>query len=61
MEIDLIAIMDNDEKGRILGTIKPINENNFLMILSFEGVRDTNFDDTNKEKIIKVKRVTNDD
>ncbi len=60
MEIDLIAIMDNDERGRILGTIKPIDENNFLMILSFDGVRDTNFDDTNKENIIKVKRVIND-
>ncbi len=61
MEIDLIAIMDNDEKGRILGTIKPINENNFLMILSLDGVRDTNFDDENKDNIIQVKRVTNDD
>lgn len=60
MEIDLIAIMDNDEKGRILGAIKLINENNFLMILSFDGTRDTNFDNANQENIIKVKRVTND-
>lgn len=60
IEIDLIAFMDDDEKGRILGVIKPINENNFLMILSFDGERNTNFDDTNKENIIKVKRVIND-
>lgn len=56
IEIDLIALMDNDEKGRILGVIKPINESNFLIILSFDGVRDQNFEEDNKENILTVTR-----
>ncbi|UUV22115.1 hypothetical protein [Paenimyroides aestuarii] len=60
IEIDLIALMDNDEKGRILGAIKLINENNFVMILSFDGTRNTNFDDTDEQNIIKVRRMVDD-
>src|SRR5690554_4145309 len=56
IEIDLICIMDNEEKGRILGIIQLINDGEFLMTLSFDGVRNSNFDDTNKENIVKVKR-----
>ena len=56
IEIDLIAIMDNEEKGRILGIIQLINDDEFLMTLSFDGVRNSNLDETNKENIVKVKR-----
>ena len=56
VEIDLIAIMDNEEKGRILGIIQLINDDEFLMTLSFDGVRNSNLDETNKENIVKVKR-----
>lgn len=56
IEIDLIAILDDEEKGRILGIIQPINDNEFLMALSFDGVRDTNFDESANENFIKVKR-----
>src|SRR5690554_7972444 len=56
IEIDLIAILDDEEKGRILGIIQPINDNEFLMTLSFDGVRDTNFDESANENFIKVKR-----
>lgn len=56
IEIDFIAIKDNEEKGRILGAIKLINENEFLIIISFDGKRDLNFTEENAEKIITIKR-----
>ena len=56
IEIDFIAIKDNEEKGRILGAIKPINENEFLMTMSFDGKRDVNFAEENVEKIMTLKR-----
>ncbi|WP_228399661.1 hypothetical protein, partial [Chryseobacterium sp. VAUSW3] len=56
IEIDFIAIKDNEEKGRILGAIKQINENEFLMTMSFDGKRDLNFTDENAEKIMSIKR-----
>ncbi len=56
IEIDFIAIKDNTEKGRILGAIKPINENEFIIILSFEGSRDKNFSEDNLEKIMSARR-----
>ena len=56
IEIDFIAIKDNEEKGRILGAIKPINEYEFLMTMSFDGKRDVNFAEENVEKIMTLKR-----
>ena len=56
IEIDFIAIKDDKEKGRILGAIKLINENEFLMTMSFDGKRDLNFTDKNAEKIMTLKR-----
>jgi hypothetical protein len=54
--MDLIAIKDNEEKGRILCSIKLLNVNEFLMTMSFDGNRDTNFTTDNSEKIVIVKR-----
>ncbi|AZI54473.1 hypothetical protein EIB75_04075 [Epilithonimonas vandammei] len=51
VEIDIIAIMDDTEKGRILGTIKLINKDEFLMIFSFTGKRDFNFSEKNAKQI----------
>ena len=56
IEIDIIALLDNEEKGRILGAIKVIDKSEFLMTLSFNGVRDTNFEDSDNENIISVKK-----
>lgn len=56
IEMDLIAIKDNEEKGRILCSIKLLNVNEFLMTMSFDGNRDTNFTTDNSEKIVIVKR-----
>ena len=56
IEMDLIAIKDNEEIGRILCSIKLINKNEFLMTISFDGKRDTDFTTDNSEKIITVKR-----
>ena len=56
IELDLIAVKENKEMGRILGTIKPITENEFLMIWSFNGKRNSDFSENNNEQIITVKR-----
>lgn len=56
IEIDLIAIKDNVESGRILGAIKQINKEEFLMIMSFDGKRDLNFSDENAEKIVLIRK-----
>lgn len=56
IELDLIAMIENKEMGRILGVIKQINENEFLMIWSFNGERNSDFSENNKEQIITVKR-----
>ena len=56
IELDLIALKDNKEMGRILGVIKPITENEFLMIWSFDGKRNSDFSENNNEQIMVVKR-----
>ena len=56
IEIDFILIKNNSEKSRILGVIKPINENEFEMTMSFDGNRDTNFSSENSENIMSAKR-----
>ena len=56
IEIDLIAIKENKEMGRILGVIKQITENKFLMIWSFNGERNSDFSENNNEKIMTVVR-----
>jgi len=56
IELDLIAMKENKEMGRILGVIKPINENEFLMIWSFDGKRNADFSENNNEQIMTVKR-----
>jgi hypothetical protein len=56
IELDLVVMKENKEMGRILGVIKPLNENEFLMIWSFDGKRNSDFFDNNNEQIIKVKR-----
>lgn len=56
VEIDIIAIMDDTEKGRILGTIKLINANEFMMIFSYNGKRDYDFSEYNIKQIAVFKR-----
>lgn len=56
IELDLIALKENKEMGRILGAIKIISENEFLMILSFNGERNSDFSENNNEQIMTVKR-----
>jgi hypothetical protein len=56
IELDLVVMKENKEMGRILGVIKPLNENEFLMIWSFDGKRNSDFFDNNNEQIMKVKR-----
>lgn len=55
IEIDLIAVKENKEMGRILGVIKPISENEFLMIWSFNGERNSDFSENNNEQIMTLK------
>lgn len=56
IEIDLIAIKDNEEKGRILGSIKPIDENSFLLMFSFGKNRIIDFSEINKENFLLIER-----
>lgn len=56
IELDLVAMKENKEMGRILGVIKLINENEFLMIWSFDGKRNSDFSENNKEQIMTAKR-----
>ncbi|MEL1256214.1 hypothetical protein AAEO57_20705 [Flavobacterium sp. DGU38] len=56
IELDIIAMKENKEMGRILGVIKPLNENEFLMIWSFDGKRNSDFSENNNEQIMTVKR-----
>lgn len=56
IEIDFVAYKDKQEKGRILGAIKMIRENEFLMTLSFDGKRNLNFSKENEEKIMIARR-----
>jgi len=57
--IDLIAIETESktEKGRILGVLKFIDDNNAEILLNFNGERFENFDKENEQSIIKMNRV----
>ena len=51
-KIDIIALKDNIEKGRILGIITPVNHTKILMVLSFDGKRPEAINDENFEQTL---------
>ena len=55
IHIDLIAIKDNQERGRILGIITPINKNKFLMAISFDGKRPQKIDENSEHTLTLTK------
>lgn len=55
IHIDLIVIKDNQEKGRILGIITPINKNKFLMAISFDGKRPQKINENSEHTLILTK------
>lgn len=57
IEIDLVAIKDKKERGRILGIAKPIDNNKFLMVLSFNGNRPEKIDNENLEQTLTLTKV----
>ncbi len=57
INIDLVAIKDEKEKGRILGIIKPMDENKFLMVLSFDGKRPEKINNENLEQTLTLTKV----
>jgi len=52
IQIDIIALKDNIEKGRILGIIIPVNHTKILMVLSFDGKRPEAINDENFEQTL---------
>lgn len=54
--IDIIALKDNKEKGRLLCLIIPKSSNEILMILNFEGNRPTGISKDNVEQTLTLKR-----
>lgn len=57
IEIDIIALKDNVEKGRILGIIIPVHHTKFLMLLSFDGKRPKTMNDENFEKTLTLYKI----
>ncbi len=57
IQIDLVAIKDGKEKGRMLGIAKPIDNNKFLMVLKFNGNRPQNIDNENLEQTLTLTKV----
>ncbi|RST27419.1 hypothetical protein [Chryseobacterium lacus] len=57
MQIDIIALKDNIEKGRILGIIIPVHHTKFLMLLSFDGKRPETMNDENYEKTLTLIKI----
>lgn len=55
IHIDLIAIKDNQEKGRIFGIITPIDKNKFLMQISFDGKRPQKIDENSENTLTLTK------
>lgn len=54
IEIDIIALKDNIEKGRILGILIPVDHTKMLMLLSFDGKRPEAINDENFEQILTL-------
>jgi len=54
IQIDVIALKDNIEKGRILGIIIPVNHTKILMLLSFDGKRPKTMNDENFEQTLTL-------
>lgn len=54
IQIDIIALKNNIEKGRILGIITPVNHTKMLMVLSFDGKRPEAINDKNFEQTLTL-------
>lgn len=59
IEIEIIVLKENKEKGKILGAIKRIKKDSLLLTLSFTGKRDYNFDISNKDILNSVLYIWN--
>ncbi|RCU42182.1 hypothetical protein EIZ47_09495 [Chryseobacterium lacus] len=57
IQIDIIALKDNVEKGRILGIIIPVHHTRFLMLLNFEGKRPETMNDENYEQTLTLNKI----
>lgn len=54
IQIDIIALKDNIEKGRILGIIIPVHHTKMLMLLGFDGKRPETINDENFEQTLTL-------
>ncbi|MGA9212061.1 hypothetical protein [Kaistella sp.] len=57
IQIDIIALKDNQEKGRILGIIVPVHHTKLLMLLSFDGKRPEKMNDENYEQTLTLTKI----
>ncbi|MEN5308350.1 hypothetical protein ABE425_12625 [Chryseobacterium cucumeris] len=54
IHIDFIALKDNQEKGRLLGIIVPINDSKFLMLINMNGKRPESIDHDETMTLTKI-------
>ncbi len=54
IHIDFIALKDNQEKGRLLGIIVPINDSKFLMLINMNGKRPESIDHNETMTLTKI-------
>lgn len=54
--LDIIALKDNIEKGRLLGLIIPVSLNEIKIILNFEGIRPKGATEDNLEQTLTLTR-----
>lgn len=57
IQIDVIALKDNEELGRLLGILKIISNDEMIMNLNFEGKRETDFTESNKYNSVTLIRI----
>ncbi|MDR2235090.1 MAG: hypothetical protein LBE92_03120 [Chryseobacterium sp.] len=54
VQIDIIALKDEQEKGRILGIIIPVHQTKFLMLLGINGKRPGRLNDDNTKEVLTL-------
>ena len=57
IQIDIIALKDNIEKGRILGIIIPANQTKCFMLLSFDGKRPETINNENRDQALTLYKI----
>lgn len=57
IQIDLIALKNNEEKGRLKGILIASDSNHFTMAMHFDGTRPENINEEEKNNIIVLTRI----